>query len=240
MCRGGSRCSRPRRSLAVSRREDVHLLSGMIWQQPLASHGRRAVSTYATPTRGCSSRRVSRAAPAGRKTSCSGAQGGADPGAFTGLSGPGRRRGIERSGQRAVAADHAGRAARGERWHPAGLRNGAGRGAGMAIRCRRRHPTSPPEAMEAVMGLMDIFRRGKGQEQIPEVSETRSTGTGYTSQIMAARASYIAGGSDVGELTSGRTALHQFVGGGLVRRGHHRHRPAGPATLWRLWRVLWR
>jgi hypothetical protein len=46
------------------------------------------------------------------------------------------------------------------------------------------------------MGLLDIFRRKT------DATETRSTGTGYTAAIMAARASYISGGSDVAELTS--------------------------------------
>lgn len=51
------------------------------------------------------------------------------------------------------------------------------------------------------MGLMDIFRRklGEGGHTQPE---TRSSGTGYTAAIMAARASYITGGSDIAELTS--------------------------------------
>lgn len=44
------------------------------------------------------------------------------------------------------------------------------------------------------MGIMDIFRR--------KPVETRATGPGYTAAIMAARASYISGGSDVAELTS--------------------------------------
>jgi hypothetical protein len=44
------------------------------------------------------------------------------------------------------------------------------------------------------MGILDIFRR--------KPIETRATGPGYTAAIMAARASYISGGSDVAELTS--------------------------------------
>jgi phage portal protein BeeE len=43
------------------------------------------------------------------------------------------------------------------------------------------------------MGILDLFRRK---------AETRSSGMGYTAQVMAARASYIAGTSDLGELTS--------------------------------------
>lgn len=44
------------------------------------------------------------------------------------------------------------------------------------------------------MGLLDIFRR--------KPTETRSSGTGYTAQIMAARQTYITGASGLGELTS--------------------------------------
>lgn len=49
------------------------------------------------------------------------------------------------------------------------------------------------------MGLMDFFRR-KSNVADHNV-ETRSSGSGYTAQIMAARASYIAGTSDLAELT---------------------------------------
>lgn len=44
------------------------------------------------------------------------------------------------------------------------------------------------------MGILDLFRR--------KPTETRSSGTGYTAAIMAARASYIAGASDLAELTA--------------------------------------
>jgi hypothetical protein len=49
------------------------------------------------------------------------------------------------------------------------------------------------------MGLLDIFRRNRSAN-LP--TETRSSGTGYTAQIMAARQSYISGVSDLSELTS--------------------------------------
>ena len=49
------------------------------------------------------------------------------------------------------------------------------------------------------MGIMDIFRRRSSNL---DKHETRASGTGYTAAIMAARASYISGGSDVAELTS--------------------------------------
>lgn len=49
------------------------------------------------------------------------------------------------------------------------------------------------------MGLMDIFRRRS--DKLSE-QETRSSGAGYTTAIMAARQSYIAGTSDLAELTS--------------------------------------
>jgi len=49
------------------------------------------------------------------------------------------------------------------------------------------------------MGLLDIFRRNRVADH--NANETRSSGTGYTAQIMAARASYIAGTSDLAELT---------------------------------------
>ena len=46
------------------------------------------------------------------------------------------------------------------------------------------------------MGLLDLFRR-----KAPPV-ETRSSGTGYTAQLIGARQAYIAGVSGVGELTA--------------------------------------
>ena len=46
------------------------------------------------------------------------------------------------------------------------------------------------------MGILDLFRR-----KAPAAPETRSSGAGYTAQIMAARASYIAGKSGLAELT---------------------------------------
>lgn len=49
------------------------------------------------------------------------------------------------------------------------------------------------------MGLLDIFRRKVAGDN---VTETRSSGMGYTSLIMAARQSYIAGASDLAELTA--------------------------------------
>lgn len=45
------------------------------------------------------------------------------------------------------------------------------------------------------MGLMDIFKR-------KPATETRSSGAGYTAEIMAARESLIAGASGIGELTA--------------------------------------
>lgn len=44
------------------------------------------------------------------------------------------------------------------------------------------------------MGFLDIFRR--------KPTETRSSGTGYTAQVMQARASYIGGSAGLGELTA--------------------------------------
>lgn len=44
------------------------------------------------------------------------------------------------------------------------------------------------------MGLMNIFRR--------KPAETRSSGAGYTAQVMAARESYVTGASGLGELTA--------------------------------------
>ena len=54
------------------------------------------------------------------------------------------------------------------------------------------------------MGILDIFRRKS--TVAGHNTETRASGTGYTAQIMAARASYISGGSDVAELTSAAQA----------------------------------
>ena len=51
------------------------------------------------------------------------------------------------------------------------------------------------------MGLLDIFRRGTSSPKGQEV-ETRSSGTGYTAAIMAARESWIAGAQGVAELTA--------------------------------------
>lgn len=45
------------------------------------------------------------------------------------------------------------------------------------------------------MGFMDIFRR-------KPATETRSSGAGYTAQVMQARASYIGGAAGLGELTA--------------------------------------
>jgi hypothetical protein len=50
------------------------------------------------------------------------------------------------------------------------------------------------------MGILDLFRR-KIVGDHNDITETRSSGTGYTAAIMAARASYIAGVSDLAELT---------------------------------------
>lgn len=58
------------------------------------------------------------------------------------------------------------------------------------------------------MGIMDIFRRK------PEV-ETRSSGTGYTAQIIGARQAYIAGVSGVGELTATVSGCVSLWDGGL-------------------------
>jgi phage portal protein BeeE len=56
------------------------------------------------------------------------------------------------------------------------------------------------------MGFMDIFRR--------KPIEKRADGTGYTAAIMAARASYIAGVSGIGELTSTvQTCVSLWEGG---------------------------
>lgn len=46
------------------------------------------------------------------------------------------------------------------------------------------------------MGILDIFKRKA------DPVETRSSGSGYTAQIMAARESYISGASGLGELTA--------------------------------------
>ncbi len=46
------------------------------------------------------------------------------------------------------------------------------------------------------MGILDLFRRK------PEPQETRSSGSGFTAEIMAARESYISGAHGIGELTA--------------------------------------
>jgi hypothetical protein len=50
------------------------------------------------------------------------------------------------------------------------------------------------------MGILDLFRRSSVADH--NANETRSSGNGYTAQIMAARASYIAGTSGLAELTA--------------------------------------
>lgn len=72
------------------------------------------------------------------------------------------------------------------------------------------------------MGLMDIFRR--------KPTENRSSGSGYTAMVMAARESYISGTSGLGELTStvqacvslweGAFALADVSGTDLLTRAH--------------------
>lgn len=57
------------------------------------------------------------------------------------------------------------------------------------------------------MGIMDLFRR--------KSPETRSSGTGYTAQIMAARQSYISGASGLGELTAAVQSCVSLWEGGL-------------------------
>ena len=58
------------------------------------------------------------------------------------------------------------------------------------------------------MGLINLFRR--------KPIEKRADGTGYTAQIMAARASYIAGVSGVGELTATAQACVSLWEGGFA------------------------
>ncbi|MGR3387667.1 MAG: phage portal protein [Paracoccus sp. (in: a-proteobacteria)] len=50
------------------------------------------------------------------------------------------------------------------------------------------------------MGVLDLFRRGSRGGQPPV--ETRSSGTGYTASIMAAREAWISGASGMAELTA--------------------------------------
>ena len=58
------------------------------------------------------------------------------------------------------------------------------------------------------MGFMDIFRR-------KPTPETRSSGTGYTAQVMQARASYIGGAAGLGELTTAVQSCVTLWEGGL-------------------------
>lgn len=59
------------------------------------------------------------------------------------------------------------------------------------------------------MGFMDLFRR---KSQV----ETRSSGTGYTAQVMQARASYIGGTAGLGELTAAVQSCVTLWEGGLA------------------------
>lgn len=62
------------------------------------------------------------------------------------------------------------------------------------------------------MGLMDIFRRSS---QVG-TNETRSSGTGYTAQVMAARHDYFAGSGNLGELTALVQSCVSLWEGGLA------------------------
>lgn len=64
------------------------------------------------------------------------------------------------------------------------------------------------------MGFMDIFRRGKGDH--PPLTETRSSGTGYTAQIIAARSAFLTGSAGLGELTAAVQSCVMLWEGGLA------------------------
>lgn len=59
------------------------------------------------------------------------------------------------------------------------------------------------------MGILDLFRRRP-------IEETRSSGSGFTSEIMAARESYISGRSGVAELTAAAQSCVSLWEGGLA------------------------
>ena len=59
--------------------------------------------------------------------------------------------------------------------------------------------------------------------------ETRSSGGGYTAQVMQARESYISGRSGVAELTATVQSCVSLWEGAFVSAGRDRHRPAEPA-----------
>lgn len=58
------------------------------------------------------------------------------------------------------------------------------------------------------MGIMDIFRRNRAPE-------TRSVGSGYTAQLIAARESWISGATGIGELTASAQASVSLWEAGL-------------------------
>jgi phage portal protein BeeE len=62
------------------------------------------------------------------------------------------------------------------------------------------------------MGLMDIFRRRPANLH---VLESRSSGAGYTAQLIAARQAYLTGASGMGELTGAVQACVSLWEGGL-------------------------
>lgn len=64
------------------------------------------------------------------------------------------------------------------------------------------------------MGILSMFRRSTSGGRVPEV-ETRSSGTGYTAQVMAARASYLGGTAGLGELTAAVQSCITLWEGGL-------------------------
>lgn len=63
------------------------------------------------------------------------------------------------------------------------------------------------------MGILDLFRRNASKSGH---IETRASGAGYTSQIFAARASYISGASGLGELTAAVQSCISLWEGGFA------------------------
>ena len=82
------------------------------------------------------------------------------------------------------------------------------------------------QALETVEGVMLLDRLLKRRAE--PVVEKRSSGSGYTAAIMAARESYISGRSGLGRADRHRAGLREPLGGRHGPRGRGGHRPARP------------
>jgi hypothetical protein len=85
------------------------------------------------------------------------------------------------------------------------------------------------------MGILDLFRR----RAEPEV-ERRSSGFGYTAEIIRAREGYISGTTATGELTATVQACVSLWEGALASANVAGTAICWTGAAWRSWRALWR